>query len=67
MIGFGAIDGHDTLSAAGDLIQAAAGLFGALHRAEESASPAIAVAPITTAGIGAAINDRLTRAAAPRD
>ena len=66
MIGFGDIDGDDNLSASGDLVEAAARLFGALHRAEASAKPRIAVAPIPDQGLGAAINDRLRRAAAPR-
>lgn len=66
MIGFGGISGHDTLSARGDLEEAAARLFHALHRAEAQASPRIAVAPVPEEGIGIAINDRLRRAAAPR-
>ena len=66
MIGFGAIAGDDTLSASGDLREAAARLFGALHRAEGAPQPRIAVAPIPRDGIGEAINDRLARAAAPR-
>jgi L-threonylcarbamoyladenylate synthase len=66
MIGFGSIVGDDNLSVKGDLVEAAARLFHALHRAESSRRPAIAVAPIPAAGIGAAINDRLSRAAAPR-
>jgi len=66
MIGFGDIKGDDTLSAGGDLVEAAARLFHALHRAEGSRSRAIAVAPIPSTGIGVAINDRLKRAAAPR-
>ena len=67
LIGFGAIAGDDTLSRTGDLSEAAARLFGALHRAEGEAPPRIAVAPVPRDGIGAAINDRLARAAAPRD
>jgi len=63
LIGFGAVAGDDTLSAAGDLVAAAARLFDALHRADASDRAAIAVAPIPTDGIGAAINDRLARAA----
>jgi L-threonylcarbamoyladenylate synthase len=43
---------------------AAARLFDALHRADASDRRAIAVAPIPDQGIGAAINDRLRRAAA---
>ena len=64
LIGFGAIEGDDTLSAAGDPIEAAARLFDALHRADASDRAAIAVAPIPSAGIGEAINDRLARGAA---
>lgn len=66
LIGFGAVAGDDTLSASGDLKEAAAGLFQALHRAEAQARPRIAVAPIPDEGVGRAINDRLRRAAAPR-
>ena len=63
LIGFGAIAGDDNLSATGDLAQAAAHLFEALHMADASAAVAIAVAPIPHEGIGIAINDRLARAA----
>jgi L-threonylcarbamoyladenylate synthase len=66
LIGFGAVTGDDTLSAAGDTIEAAAKLFAALHRADASGRTRIAVAPVPDAGVGAAINDRLGRAAAPR-
>jgi L-threonylcarbamoyladenylate synthase len=66
LIGFGDIPGDDTLSALGDLIEAAAALFEALHRADASGREAIAVAPVPRTGLGIAINDRLTRAAAPR-
>ena len=66
LIGFGPIVGDATLSASGDLIEAAARLFDELHRADAGPFPAIAVAPIPTAGIGVAINDRLRRAAHPR-
>lgn len=62
-IGFGGIAGDDNLSAAGDLAAAAARLFDALHIADASGRSAIAVAPIPGDGIGAAICDRLTRAA----
>jgi len=61
-IGFGAIEGNDNLSFAGDLAQAAGNLFDALHRADASAALMIAVAPIPHEGIGVAINDRLQRA-----
>jgi L-threonylcarbamoyladenylate synthase len=61
-IGFGAIEGNDNLSASGDLAQAAANLFDALHKADASAALSISVAPIPNEGIGVAINDRLQRA-----
>ena len=63
LIGFGAVAGDDTLSANGDPVEAAARLFDALHRADASDRAAIAVARVPDAGIGAAINDRLRRAA----
>jgi L-threonylcarbamoyladenylate synthase len=64
LIGFGAIAGDVNLSATGDLAQAAANLFEALHNADASLATAIAVAPIPHEDIGIAINDRLSRAAA---
>jgi L-threonylcarbamoyladenylate synthase len=66
LIGFGPVAGDDSLSASGDLGEAAAKLFAALHRADGQARPRIAVAPVPEAGLGRAINDRLRRAAAPR-
>ena len=66
LIGFGAVAGDVTLSAAGDLVEAAARLFAMLHIAETSGRAGIAVAPVPEVGLGAAINDRLRRAAAPR-
>ncbi|MEG3091356.1 L-threonylcarbamoyladenylate synthase [Sphingomonas sp. PB1R3] len=63
LIGFGAVRGQDSLSETGDPIEAAARLFDALHRADASDRPGLAVAPIPTDGIGEAINDRLRRAA----
>jgi L-threonylcarbamoyladenylate synthase len=63
LIGFGAVTGDDTLSSSGDLAEAAARLYDALHRADASDRSAIAVAPITQSGIGIALNDRLSRAA----
>lgn len=64
LIGFGEIAGDCSLSPAADLAQAAARLYACLHRAAASEKPRIAVAPIPEADIGAAINDRLRRAAA---
>jgi L-threonylcarbamoyladenylate synthase len=66
LIGFGAVPGDLTLSARGDLVEAAAALFAALHTAQASGAARIAVAPIPATGIGVAINDRLRRAAATR-
>lgn len=63
LIGFGDIAGDINLSPAADLTEAAANLFDALHRADASDRARIAVAPIPDKGIGAAINDRLRRAA----
>ncbi|MBX9758532.1 MAG: threonylcarbamoyl-AMP synthase [Beijerinckiaceae bacterium] len=54
------------LSPGGDLAEAAANLFAFLRRLDDSGAGAIAVAPIPPHGLGAAINDRLARAAAPR-
>jgi len=67
-LGFGADPpGEMTLSARGDLAEAAANLFAALRRMDALASGrTIAVAPIPDHGLGLAINDRLRRAAAPR-
>ena len=70
LIGFGSVTGSGTLalslSASGDLIQAAANLFAMLHRADDTGTTKIAIAPIPENGLGEAINDRLRRAAAPR-
>ncbi len=55
------------LSPKGDLLEAAARLFEALRRLDESGAARIIVAPIPKDGLGEAINDRLKRAAAPRD
>ena len=66
LIGFGTVEGDDNLSPSGNLEEAAARLFDALHRADAQSRSTIAVAPIPNHGIGLAINDRLRRAAAPR-
>ena len=63
LIGFGPIPGDETLSPTGDLHEAAANLFAALHRADASDRARIAVASMPVEGIGAAIADRLGRAA----
>ncbi|XDA99296.1 L-threonylcarbamoyladenylate synthase [Sulfitobacter sp. LCG007] len=65
LLGFGPMDCTLNLSAAGDLSEAAANLFGHLHSLDATGC-AIAVAAIPARGLGLAINDRLRRAAAPR-
>ncbi len=54
------------LSRAGDLAEAAANLFAMLRRLDRPSFSGIAVMPIPDHGLGLAINDRLRRAAAPR-
>jgi L-threonylcarbamoyladenylate synthase len=63
LIGFGEVEGDSSLSRSGDLVEAAASLFDLLHHADESDRRGIAVAPVPNEGLGAAINDRLRRAA----
>ena len=65
-LGFAAGPATLNLSPGGDLREAARNLFAMLHELDASAA-AIAVAPIPHTGLGEAINDRLKRAAAPRD
>ncbi|WP_373355600.1 L-threonylcarbamoyladenylate synthase [Pseudoroseicyclus sp. CXY001] len=65
-LGFGPGDADLTLSASGDLTEAAANLFACLHALDARGATRIAVAPIPDHGLGRAINDRLRRAAAPR-
>ena len=55
------------LSPSGDLVEAASHLFSYLRALDAAGAARIAVAPIPEHGLGAAINDRLRRAAAPRD
>jgi len=66
LLGFGALSGTLNLSPSGDLEEAAANLFAFLRRLDDHRFTGIAVAPIPESGLGAAINDRLRRAAAPR-
>lgn len=54
------------LSESAELVEAAANLFAVLHEADALNAGAIAIAPIPMAGLGLAINDRISRAAAPR-
>jgi L-threonylcarbamoyladenylate synthase len=55
------------LSQSGDLAEAAANLFAMLRRLDRPQFTGIAVMPIPEEGLGRAINDRLRRAAAPRN
>ncbi|TNE56979.1 MAG: threonylcarbamoyl-AMP synthase [Alphaproteobacteria bacterium] len=55
------------LSATGDLVEAASHLFQYLRDLDASGADAIAVEPIPLRGLGLALNDRLARAAAPRE
>ncbi len=73
LIGFGSVAGAGVLSLSlsptGNLLEAAANLFAMLHHADiitSKTNGVIAIAPVPEIGIGAAINDRLQRAAAPR-
>jgi L-threonylcarbamoyladenylate synthase len=55
------------LSERGDLIEAAANLFSHLRSLDAAGANRIAVMPVPREGLGEAINDRLSRAAAPRE
>jgi L-threonylcarbamoyladenylate synthase len=66
LIGFGEVGGDQNLSSSGDLVEAASRLFDLLHTADQSDKRSIAVAPVPDEGLGAAINDRLNRAAAEK-
>ncbi len=65
-LGFGTHGGDFNLSPGGNLVEAAANLFRLLHDLDALGHAAIAVAPIPVTGLGEAINDRLSRAAASR-
>ncbi|MGE0596520.1 MAG: L-threonylcarbamoyladenylate synthase [Hyphomonadaceae bacterium] len=64
--GAAAPEGGLTLSARGDLVEAAANLYAHLRALDAAGAAVIAVAPIPAHGLGEAIRDRLARAAAPR-
>lgn len=65
MIGFGPGYGEPSLSKTGDLSEAARNLY-RLLRDLDSKGQKLAIAPIPDTGLGAAINDRLRRAALGR-
>ncbi len=64
--GAAAPPGGLTLSATGDLTEAAANLYAHLRALDATGADTIAVAPIPGGGLAEAIRDRLARAAAPR-
>jgi L-threonylcarbamoyladenylate synthase len=67
LLAFGPASGATlNLSPRGDLIEAAASLFSHLRALDAAGVKRIAVMKVPRAGLGEAINDRLTRAAAPR-
>lgn len=66
LLGFDAVSGDLNLSPTGDLAEAARNLY-AMLKALDARAARIAVAPIPREGLGMAINDRLRRAAAPRE
>ncbi len=69
MLGFGPDAPPDAtlnLSQSGDLVEAAANLFGYLRALDDCGTDTIAVTPIPNEDLGEAINDRLKRAAAPK-
>ncbi len=66
LLGFGPVACDLNLSDTGDLREAAANLFHHLHALDARGAAVIAVSPIPGTGLGVAINDRLSRAAAPR-
>ena len=69
LLGFGpdAPDNAPNLSRSGNTTEAAARLYRLLREIDASGAATIAVMPIPDEGLGEAINDRLRRAAAPRD
>ena len=69
LLGFGpeAPDDAINLSPAGNAVEAAANLYRMLREADSAGASTIAVMPVPNEGIGEAINDRLRRAAAPRE
>lgn len=62
-IGFGDVSGDENLSEEGSIAVASAKLYSALHRADASSCPRIAIAPLPAGRDANALNDRLNRAA----
>ena len=68
-MGFGNIsfEPFPNLSTKGDLVEAASNLFHMMRELDKQNPTYISIAPIPNEGLGIAINDRLQRAAAPRE
>ncbi|MDG1437990.1 MAG: L-threonylcarbamoyladenylate synthase [Emcibacteraceae bacterium] len=69
-LAFGETLPHDNmlnLSTSGNIEEAAANLFSMMRALDDLNLNTISVAPIPMSGLGLAINDRLTRAAAPKE
>ena len=68
-LGFGNIsfEPFPNLSTKGDLVEAASNLFHMMRELDKQNPTYISIAPIPNEGLGIAINDRLQRAAAPRE
>lgn len=68
LLGFAGTPGATLdLCPTGDLEEAARNLFAMLRALDRPPFTAIAVVPLPTVGLGATLNDRLARAAAPRE
>ena len=72
LLAFGAhaLEGFEAvinLSESGDLLEAASRLFGALRELDQPQFSGLAAMTVPERGLGVAINDRLRRAAAPRN
>ncbi|MCF6320957.1 MAG: threonylcarbamoyl-AMP synthase [Rhizobiaceae bacterium] len=67
MLALGAAEGHLNLSRTGDLREAASNLYRHIRELDQMGKDSICVSPIPHEGLGIAINDRLARAAAPRE
>ncbi len=67
LIGFDKVEGDYNLSPSGNLSEAAHNLFKIIRKADKQNPKKIHISPIPQKGIGIAINDRLRRAAAPRE
>ena len=63
---FSGFSASEVLSATGDFVEAAANLFAALHRLDAAPVRTIYAGKVPAEGLGRAILDRLTRAAAKR-